>query len=178
MKPRSLAQAGFSYIECLLALFLSSLLLAAVVQFTMQVLQIRQQQQQAIELQQTGRFALESMVRMLRNTTYIYSPATGLATAEICFQDPDYPNPTGAAAAKRTVTYRLGSPTGLQPHSIYQTAKGTSQPFTENTIANLRFSSDNLSPQQIVVEFDCIDSRSFTVVEHVRTSIWCMNVSP
>ncbi|CUH94089.1 hypothetical protein P22_0151 [Propionispora sp. 2/2-37] len=170
-------QNGLSLIEVLLSVFLSALLMAAVLPMVNHFFQLSYQEKRQMESRQAARFAMDYMVRQMRYTSYVYLPVENGSKSGIAnFQAPDINNPTGEMAKKKSIIFLLGNSQGENKNTIYRSVPGTSQPLTEETVANLSFSRNPLSPREITIEFDILDKNSKKVVGHLRTTVLCLNL--
>jgi hypothetical protein len=178
MKPCRWSMAGISFVELLVGLLLSTLVMTAALPVGTQSLRLWQQHQHQIDSRQAARFAMDFMVRQLRYTSYISLPVpNGREAGELDFQDPDLPNPSGGILYKKSVSFRLGNGAGTRMRTLYRSVPGTSQPVTEECIANLSFRRDPSIPQQVSIEFDIWEPVARQTVGHLRTVVYCPNLS-
>lgn len=178
MKPCHWSMAGILFIELLVGLLLSTLVMAAALPVATQSYRLWQQHQRQVDSRQAARFAMDFMVRQLRYTSYIYLPApNGSEVGELDFQDPNLPNPSGGMLHKKSVAFRLGNGAGKRMKTLYRNVTGTSQPVTEECIANLSFRRDASLPQRVSIEFDIWEPVAGQAVGHLRTVIYCPNLS-
>lgn len=177
MRVKRRSESGLSLIEVLLSLFLSLLLIAATLPMVNRFFQLSYQEKRQLDSRQAARFAMDYMVRQIRYTSYVYLPAEDGSRSRIAnFQDPESSNPTGEMAKKKSIIFLLGNSQGENRNTIYRSVPGTSQPLTEETVANLSFSRNPLSPREIVIEFDILERDSKKIVGHLKTTVLCLNL--
>ena len=170
-------QAGFTLVELLIGLLVSSLLLGATLNLLSTSLRVWRANNEKLEAQQSGRAAMDFMVRQLKYTDNIYFPAS-LATKalSISFQDPDVSNPDASitAATYQPVLFRLGTDAGQNINTLYQKKSGTALAVSPNNIKNLSFT--RILNREVVIEFDVTDSQGAQILEHYKTTVTCLNI--
>ena len=118
MNSRFRRQAGFTLIELMIVLTITVVLLSAMVPLLSTSLQAWRNGSSRSELQQTARFAVDSMVRDLRYG----SDYEKVSDWEITFTN----------SAKSPAAYRLNTST----HILYEVTNGSSQPLTGMNVKN------------------------------------------
>ena len=161
-------QSGLILIDVLLGLLLTALLMQALFPLLSTALLSWKASVARMEVHQAARMSTEAMMREIRFASAIFWPPLNQADSRIQFQTRD------SAGALQTLTFRQGSPSGLNPHTLYRIhSPGTPNPLTQNVISELRFRY--LPPRLILISMTVTDSA--TQVSHtLETSIHCANL--
>lgn len=176
-RQRQQRQAGFTLVELLIGMLVSSLLLGATLNLLSTSLRVWRANNEKLEAQQSGRIAMDFMVRQLKYTDNIYFPAS-LATksSSISFQDPAVSNPDASitAATYQPVLFKLGTDAGQNLNTLYQKKSGTALALSTNNIRDLSFT--RAVAREVVIEFDVTDSNGSQILGHYKTTVICLNI--
>lgn len=162
-------QAGFSLLELLVGVLLTSMLLQGI--FTLlntsfwgwNVLTAR------VYIHQTARAAMAAMVREMRPAYGIVSPLSGGSGNEIKLVHKD------AAGNLQILTFRTGTSWGGNPRTLYRTvAAGQPTPLTENCVSELLFMVE--SARLVRIRLTVADERT-RLSDTLEMAVVCRNAS-
>ena len=161
-------RSGFILIDVLLGLLLTALLMQALLPLLSTALLSWKTSVGRMEVHQVARMSTEAMMRDIRFATAIICPKKDQVKPMITFQKRD------SSGTLETLTFRQGSPSGLNPHTLYRIhSPGTPNPLTQNVVSDLRF--EYLPPRLILISMTVTDPAT-QMAETVETSIHCDNL--
>ncbi len=141
-------QTGFTLVELLVGMALTTLLMGALFSFLFVSLKSWQFGSSQSTVQQTARISLDSMVRELRYAKAISVPTTSGTVNTITF--------TNGRNPPDVVTYRLSTSSGANPRTLYRSVNGVDNPLSENTVTALTFTVTQ--PRIIAISITVTDS--------------------
>lgn len=164
MFGRRFKQGGFTYVELIVGLALTVVVLTAVSSLLSGLLFSARIGTGHIELQQATRVAVDTMVRELRYAKQIIYPdaATTGVVDHITFINAD----------GETVTFSLGTTAGANLHTLYRTRGGVDNPVSENNVSLLEFTVER--PRLITVRIQATDQQGG--VAEFTTAVTCLNI--
>ena len=162
-------QDGFTLVELLIGLALTTLLLQALFPLLSTSLLSSRSSVSRTVVHQTARMAVEAMTRDLRFASSVSSPTVGTTTSSIHFQRP------GAGGKLETLIFQLGLPQGTYHQTLYRIiAPGQSTPLTQNVVSDLRF--EFYEPRMVGIVLTVTDPDT-GVADTMETTVTCANLS-
>ncbi len=156
-------QSGFTLVELLIGIALSSLLMAVIFSFLFVSLKAWNTGSIRSELQQTARISLDTMVRELRYAKVIQLPSANGTASTITFTN----------SRNEVVTYVCGTSSGVNQQTLYRRVFLTDNPLTENTVTLLSFTVTR--PRTVYAVITVTDTKS-GLSETLQTAVTCLNV--
>lgn len=156
-------QSGFTLVELLVGMALSSLLIGVLFSFLFVSLKAWHFGSIQSALQQTARISLDTMVRELRYAKTIQSPSGDGTANTITFTN----------FRNEMIIYSRGTSSGANQTTLYRRVFLTDNPLTENTVTALSFTV--VRPRTVFAVITITDVNSGQQ-ETLRTAVTCLNV--
>jgi len=156
-------QSGFTLVELLIGIAVTSLLMTAMLSFLFVSLKAWNFGSTQSMLQQSARISLDTMIRELRYAKAIQSPSGNGTVEKITFLN----------FRNEVITYSCGTTAGANPQTLYRRVNSTDNPLTENIVTTVLFTVAR--PRTVSIMITLTDPNSGQT-ETLQTAVTCLNV--